>query len=118
LFNSHYWMADSNSAVMLVYRFSRLCFRLRAALLCRFSLSFTTCFGLHGHLQVCSIFYFHMLGGFCFAAFFYLFSHVVTLCMFPFVFFSCFPSLFLLFPCVFLCLLFLCCLFVQQDAKI
>jgi hypothetical protein len=26
--------------------------RLRAALLCWFSLSFTTCFGLHGHLQV------------------------------------------------------------------
>jgi hypothetical protein len=25
-------------------------------------------FGLHGHLQVCRIFYFHMLEGFCFAA--------------------------------------------------
>jgi hypothetical protein len=31
---------------------------------------FTTCFGLHGHLQECRIFYFHMLEGFCFAAFF------------------------------------------------
>jgi hypothetical protein len=30
---------------------------------------FTTCFGLHGHLQVCRIFYFHMLEGFCFAGF-------------------------------------------------
>jgi hypothetical protein len=36
--------------------FCRLCFRLRAALLLFFfSLSFTTCFGLHGHLQVCRI---------------------------------------------------------------
>jgi hypothetical protein len=26
-----------------------------AALLCSFSMSFTTCFGLHGHLQVCRI---------------------------------------------------------------
>jgi hypothetical protein len=31
---------------------------------------FTTRFGLHGHLQVCRIFYFHMLEGFSFAAFF------------------------------------------------
>jgi hypothetical protein len=46
---------------------------------------FTTCFSLHGHLQVCRIFYFHMLEGFCFAAFFFFFAffHVVTLCMFP-----------------------------------
>jgi hypothetical protein len=49
--------------------FCRLCFRLRAALLRWFSLSFATCFGLHGHLQVCRIFYFHMPEGFCFAAF-------------------------------------------------
>jgi hypothetical protein len=41
---------------------------------------FTTFFGLHGHLQVCMIFYFHMLEGFCFAAFFSFF-HVVTLKM-------------------------------------
>jgi hypothetical protein len=34
----------------------RLCCRLRAALLCWFSLSFTTCFCLHGHLQVCRSF--------------------------------------------------------------
>jgi hypothetical protein len=34
----------------------RLCYRLRAALLCWFSLSFTTCFGLHDHFQVCRIF--------------------------------------------------------------
>jgi hypothetical protein len=31
---------------------------------------FTICFGLYGHLQVCSIFYFHMLEGFCFTVFF------------------------------------------------
>jgi hypothetical protein len=39
---------------------------------------FTTCFGLHGHLQVCRIFYFHILEGFCFAAFlpfFFTWSH-------------------------------------------
>jgi hypothetical protein len=35
--------------------YCRLCFRLRAALLCWFSLSFATYFGLHGHLQVCRI---------------------------------------------------------------
>jgi hypothetical protein len=35
---------------------------------CWFSLFFTTCFGLHGHFQVCRIFYFYMLEGFCFAA--------------------------------------------------
>jgi hypothetical protein len=41
-----------------------------SAQLCWFSLSFTTCFGLRGHLQVCRIFYFHILEGFCLAAFF------------------------------------------------
>jgi hypothetical protein len=80
-----------------------------------FSLSFTTCFGLHGHLQVCKIFYFCMLEGFCFAAFLFVcllpfyFSlppHAVTLCMFSIcvLFLCCFPSLFLLFPCVCVCL--------------
>jgi hypothetical protein len=49
--------------------FCRICYRLRAALLCWISLSFTKCIGLQGHLQVCRIFYFHMLKGFCFAAF-------------------------------------------------
>jgi hypothetical protein len=59
-------------------------------------------------------FNFHMPEGFCFPAFFCHFFHVVTLCMFPFVFFlCCFPSLILLFlACVFVCLLFLCCLSV------
>jgi hypothetical protein len=34
------------------------------------SLFFTTCFGLHGHLQVCVIcFYFHIPEGICFAGF-------------------------------------------------
>jgi hypothetical protein len=33
--------------------FCKLCFRLRTGLMCWFSLSFTICFGLHGHLQVC-----------------------------------------------------------------
>jgi hypothetical protein len=60
--------------------FCRLCFRLRTALLCWFSLSFTTCFGLHGHLQVCRKFYIHLLEGFCFPDFFLpFFSH----CTFP-----------------------------------
>jgi hypothetical protein len=36
--------------------FCRLCFCLRSALLCWFSLSFTICFGLHGYLQVCRSF--------------------------------------------------------------
>jgi hypothetical protein len=36
-------------------RYCRLCFRLRAALLCWLSLSFAACFGLHGHHQVCRI---------------------------------------------------------------
>jgi hypothetical protein len=40
---------------------------------------FTTCFGLHGHRQMCRIFYFHMLEGFCFAAFFAFFSRGHTL---------------------------------------
>jgi hypothetical protein len=35
-------------------------FRCVGALLCWFPLSFTTCFGLHGHLQVCRIFYFNI----------------------------------------------------------
>jgi hypothetical protein len=49
-------------------------------IVCWFSLSFTTCFGLHGHLQVCRIFYFHMFEGFCFAAFLHCLFYVVTLC--------------------------------------
>jgi hypothetical protein len=82
--------------------YCRLYFRLRAALLCCFR-CFTTCFGLHGHLQLSRIFYFHMLGGFCFAAFFLLLFHVVTLCMFQFVFFS---SVFLRYCCCFLACVF------------
>jgi hypothetical protein len=43
------------------------------------SLSFTTGVGIRGHLQVCKIFHFHMLEGFCFAAsfsaFFLTWSH-------------------------------------------
>jgi hypothetical protein len=63
--------------------FCRLCFRLRAVLLCWSSLSFTICFGLHDHLQVCRIFYFHVHKGFCFAAFFLpLFSRGHTLHVF------------------------------------
>jgi hypothetical protein len=41
-----------------VHGYCRLCFRLSEALLCWFSLSITTCFGLHGHLQVYRIFIF------------------------------------------------------------
>jgi hypothetical protein len=85
--------------------YCRLCFRLRAASLCWFPLSFTTCFGLHSHLQVCRIFYFHMLEGFCFAVFSAFFSRGHTLHVSICDFFLCFPSLFLLFPCVCVCLL-------------
>jgi hypothetical protein len=75
-------LSDLKSTVCYMqYRICRLCFRLRTALLCWFSRSFATCFGLHGHLQVCRIFYFHMLEGFCFAAsfslFFFTWSHSV-----------------------------------------
>jgi hypothetical protein len=53
-------------------------------------------------------FYFHMPEGFCFAArfFAFYFLHVVTLCMFSIcvLFLCCFPSLFLLLPCVCVCL--------------
>jgi hypothetical protein len=103
---------------------------------------FTICFGLHGHPQVCRIFYFHMREGFCFAASFlpfFTWSH--SACFHPWgglnmrcyyllfmlflvllyvcficllVFFLCFHSLFFLFPCVCVCLL----AAVQQDAKI
>jgi hypothetical protein len=66
--------------------YCRLCLRLRAALLYVGLHSFTTCFELHGHLQVCRIphiFYFHISRDSCsllfwFAACFYS----VTLRMF------------------------------------
>jgi hypothetical protein len=48
----------ASCCTVLFNGFYMLCFRLRAPLLCWFSLSFTTCFGLHGHLQVCRIIYF------------------------------------------------------------
>jgi hypothetical protein len=106
-----FYISGTNCWSYAIY-FCKLCLRLRTALLCWFSLSSTTRFGLHGHLQVWRIFYFHMLEGFWFAAFFCLFSHVVTLCIFPFVFFLYFPSLFLLFPFVCVCLLAFSLLFV------
>jgi hypothetical protein len=77
----------ASCCTVLFSGFCRLCFRLRAALLCWFSLSFTTSFGLHGYLQVCRIYiyiyiYIYLLEGFCFSAFFALFSfaffHVIT----------------------------------------
>jgi hypothetical protein len=116
-------LARSCEHVQMLNGFWRLCFRLRAALLCRFSLSFTTCFGLHGHLQVCKIFYFHMLEGFCLAAFFLpFFFHMVTLCMFSIcvLFLYCFPSLFLLFPCVCLsaCSFFVVCMFCNYPTHL
>jgi hypothetical protein len=64
--------------------------------------------GLHGHLQVCRIFIFVCLKDsasllFGFAAIFFTWSPSAC---FPFVFFlCCFPSLFLLYPCVCVCLL-------------
>jgi hypothetical protein len=69
---------------------------------------FTTCFGLQCHLQVCRIFYFYLHEGFCFVAFFFFpffpRGHTlhVSICVSPP---PCFPSLFLLFPCVCVCLL-------------
>jgi hypothetical protein len=73
--------------------FCRLCYRLRAALLCYLSLSYTTCFGLNGHLQVCSILLFPcgwrnlLRWGFC------LFprGHTlhVSICIFILLFFAC-----------------------------
>jgi hypothetical protein len=101
MFHNMYYILAFCCAVMF-NGFCRLCFRLRAALLCWFSVSFTTCFGLHGHLHVCRIFYFHMLEGFCFAVFF---SRGHTLHVSICDSFLCFPSLLLLFPCVCVCLL-------------
>jgi hypothetical protein len=75
---------------------------------------FTTCFGLHGHLQVCRIFYFLVLKESASLLFFLPFVHVVTLCTFSFVFFPLFPSLFLLFLCVCMCLLALSLLFSSE----
>jgi hypothetical protein len=74
--------------------------------------SLTACFGLHGHLQVCRIFYFRMLEGFCFAAFFCLFfSRGHTLHVSVCVFFSVFLRYFCCFLArVFVCLPFLSCL--------
>jgi hypothetical protein len=76
-------------------------------IVCWFPLSFTTCFSLHGHLQVCRIF--HMLKGFCLDAFLVrcLSLHVVTLCMFStcVLFLYCFPLCFLVFSCLCVCLL-------------
>jgi hypothetical protein len=111
------------SAYMAIFRrvgyiyngYCRLCLCLRAALLyVGFPLSFTTCFGLHGHLQVyriLHIFIFKSLRILLRCFFFFVrcvfFPHVVTLCMFSIyvLFLCCFPSLFLLFPCVCVCLL-------------
>jgi hypothetical protein len=67
---------------------------------------FTTCFGLHGHLQVCRIFYFLMLEGLCFA----VFSHVVTFCTFP-VLFSSVISVVSLRVCLSVSSVFVVCLF-------
>jgi hypothetical protein len=74
-------------------------------LYCVGSHCFNTCFGLHSHLQVCRIFYFILLEGFCFAAFFfYLFFTCLHSACFH-LFLCCFPSLFLLIPCLCACLL-------------
>jgi hypothetical protein len=111
----------------------RLCLCLRAALVCAgFPLSFTTCFGLHGHLQVCRIL--HIFVFICwkdsasllfwFAAFFF---YVVTLCVFLICgvgkvvmwgiiiccvccFWYCFMCVLLL-TCVLSCVVFLCFFF-------
>jgi hypothetical protein len=78
----------------------------------------TTCFGLHGHLQVWRIFYFRMLEGFCFTAFFLPFFHVVTLHVFHllgglnmrYYYFLFMLFLVLLYVCFLLtCVVFLCC---------
>jgi hypothetical protein len=72
------WLIHWGSGHSIINGYCRLCFCLRAAYCVGFH-CFTTCFGLYGHLQVYRIFYFHMLEGFCFAAFFAFFSRGHTL---------------------------------------
>jgi hypothetical protein len=95
----------------IVNGFCRLGFRQRAALLCWISLSFTTSFGLHGHIHECNIFYIHFLAGFCFAAFL---SHGhtldVSICVFP-VLLS-----FVIFVDSFLSMLYVCVFSVVKTA--
>jgi hypothetical protein len=66
---------------VLQVRFPSAC-----SLLCWISLFFTTCFGLHGHLQVCSIFYIHLLEGMCFAFFWRGHNLHVSICVSPVLF--------------------------------
>jgi hypothetical protein len=68
--------------------FCRLCFRLRAALLCWFSLAFTTCFGLHAIFRCVGYFIFICLkdsASLLFSAFFFSRGHAlrVSICVFP-----------------------------------
>jgi hypothetical protein len=98
---------------------------------------FTTCFGLHGHLQVCRIFYFHMLERFCFAVFstffFFTWSHSACFHLWGglnmryyyllfMLFWYCYMCVFLLVFCscaVFLCdfCCFLACMFVWKNTS-
>jgi hypothetical protein len=87
------WVPLSLQLNSLFNGFCRLCFHLRAALLQMFhclTFSFTlytTCFGLHGHLQVCRMFYFRIPEGICFAGFSCMVLHFAR-------FHLCFPVLF------------------------
>jgi hypothetical protein len=76
---------------------------------------YTTCFGLHGHLQVCRIFLLsYSWRNLLRWVFFCLFLHVVTLCTFPVVFFVLFFFVNFAVSCVCVCLLaFSCCLSVS-----
>jgi hypothetical protein len=69
-----------------------------------FPLSFITCFGLHGHLQVCMIL--HIFKDSVLLLFSLPFLYVVTLCMFLIcvLFLCCFPSCVLVFSCLCVCL--------------
>jgi hypothetical protein len=80
----------TSCCTVLFNGYCRLCFRLRAALLCSFSLSFTTCFGLHDHLQALGYLFsyaWRILLRCFFSAF--LFPHGHT----PFVIFQAMPLL-------------------------
>jgi hypothetical protein len=76
---------------------------------CWFSLSFTTCFGLHGHLQVCRILHIFKDSA---SLLFFTWSHSAC---FPFVFCSC--AVFLRVFLCFLAYVFVCLLFIVVAMK-
>jgi hypothetical protein len=84
-----------------------------------FSLSFTTCFGLHGHLHVCRILFICLKDSakllFCFAAFFFSrihTLHVFHLCFLPVLFFFVIFLVSFLCVCVYMCVCICVCVYV------